>query len=113
MNPTLTKILEWLFLRILVEWVLMRLLWGPWNLLVGIVWTITDDVAEDVVFARLFFGLFGSLCIVVWFSALPHVQSMFDVGILSMACAAVYALCAGIFAVTLDGRDQELFSFRR
>jgi uncharacterized membrane protein len=103
-------------LRKLFELIIMKLLWGPWNLLTGIVWTITDDVAEDVTAARLFFGVLGTVLLV------GGVMFMFRIAeesttitstafLIFLFVAGLYALLALLLKATLSGRVKHVFSF--
>lgn len=104
--------------RRLFELVVMRLLWGPWNLLVGIIWTITDDVAEDVTFAHFMFGAIGTVWLIVamvgvsYFSAsVSEVTVLVLIG-LSVVWLAIYCCLALILKAALSGRNEYVFSLR-
>lgn len=97
------------------EWIVLRLLWGPWNLFIGVVWTITDDVAEEVALARLMFGLIGTIWLcggiigLLYIPEIVTVRVSTQLGVLAAYSGVYYALAVCLKGV-LSGRDENIFS---
>lgn len=98
----------------LFEFFVLKLLWGPWNILVGIVWMIADDVAEDVTAARFCFGVVGTIILMIAGVILFSISSIepenqIIVVTIGLCFLVLYAVLALFLRDVLKGRDKHLF----
>ena len=101
--------------KFLFEFLVMKLMWGPWNLLVGITWIITDDVADDVTTAHFMFGAIGTMWLggtIGSFICIPQIEEYPTITILGLygLCMAIYGILALCLKVVLNGRNAHIFS---
>ena len=100
--------------KYLFELFVMRVFWGPWNILVGIVWMIADDVAEDVTAARFCFGVVGTIILMITGVILFSISSVepenqIIVVTIGLCFLVLYAVLALFLRDVLKGRDKHLF----
>lgn len=100
--------------KVLCTWILLRLLWGPWNLLLGIKWSLTDDMAEDVVLMHGLLGGLGTIVLVLGLGGFVYQLNQAVVGHTAyqwlLAWSILYVVCAVLLKIILVGRRQHVFS---